>query len=171
MQVDILELWLQLLAYPGKAVWCCQHDYIPKSLVKFDGHQQTKYPRKNWSSFMVFDNARCQVLTPELVNTSTGLYLHRFLWLEESVVDKTGHVTPPLAFEREVGSLPLTWNWLVGEYEPNARAENLHFTNGTPCFADYADCDHAAAWWDEYRAMLAPALATERALALKSVLT
>ena len=141
MRVDIIELWLELLAQPGQAVWCCQHDYVPKSLVKFDGHEQTTYPRKNWSSFMVFDNAKCEALTPAYVNSATGLQLHRFHWLDES---KDG-----------IGSLPLSWNWLIGEYEPNENAKVLHYTNGGPWFTDYATGDHTAEWWEEYRAMTA----------------
>lgn len=147
-QVDILELWLEILAQPGKAVWCCQHDYIPKDLIKFDGHEQTKYPRKNWSSFVVWDNAKCKALTPEYVNTATGLQLHRFQWLEDA----------------QIGTLPLTWNHLVGEYPPNPDAKILHYTNGTPCFPDYAHCDQADLWWQEYRAMLRPAQSLSSAL-------
>ena len=142
MRVDIIELWLELLAQPGKAIWCCQHDYVPKHLIKFEGHEQTKYPRKNWSSFMVFDNAKCTALTPEYVNTASGLQLHRFQWLER---------------DEQIGSLPLDWNWLVGEYDRNPVAKNLHFTNGTPCFPDYADSEHASDWWNEFEAMTAPA--------------
>jgi hypothetical protein len=81
VRTDMLDLWLHLLAEPGKAVWCCQHDYVPKALTKFDGHEQTKYPRKNWSSFMVFDNAKCEALTLDYVNHASGLDLHRFTWL------------------------------------------------------------------------------------------
>lgn len=142
MRVDILDLWLELLAQPNQAVWCCQHNYIPKQLVKFDGHEQTRYPRKNWSSFMVFDNEQCKALTPEYVNQASGLELHRFHWLTEG---------------QSIGSLPLTWNWLVGEYPRNYDVKNLHFTNGTPCFPEYAECDHSAEWWEEYALVMAPA--------------
>jgi hypothetical protein len=141
MRVDVLDLWLELLAQPGKALWCCPHDYVPKFLTKFDGHEQTKYPRKNWSSFMVFDNAQCQALTPAYVNSATGLQLHRFEWLPS---------------DEAIGTLSLNWNWLVGEYPQNANAKNLHFTNGTPCFPAYRDCDHADLWWAEYRELLVP---------------
>lgn len=143
MQVDILDLWLELLAYPGKSVWCCKHDYVPKALTKFDGHEQTKYPRKNWSSFMVFDNSKCANLTPGYVNTASGLELHRLHWLES---------------DAEIGALPLDWNWLVGEYAPNRYAKVLHYTNGTPCFDDYATCDQSDVWWDEYRRATSPQL-------------
>ncbi len=139
-RVDIREIWQEIEAQSGKAVWCCQHDYIPKGLTKFNGNEQTKYPRKNWSSFMVFANAKCEQLTPSYVNTATGLELHRLLWTNDE----------------QIGSLQLSWNWLVGEYEQNADAKVLHYTNGTPCFVDYAYCDHADVWWDEFKAMTAP---------------
>jgi hypothetical protein len=139
-RVDIEELVQEL--HGDSAVWCCQHDYAPRWLTKFNGNEQTTYPRKNWSSFMVFDNAQCRRLTPEYVNTATGLELHRMLWADE-----------------RIGSLQLSWNWLVGEYEPNDAAKVLHFTLGTPCFKEYADCDHADIWWDEFRTMTSPAVA------------
>jgi lipopolysaccharide biosynthesis glycosyltransferase len=139
-RVDIGDLVRELDAQPDKAVWCCQHDYVPKWLTKFNGNEQTKYPRKNWSSFMVFDNAKCRALTPEYVNTATGLQLHRMLWTSDD----------------RIGSLPLAWNWLVGEYEPNDAAKILHYTLGTPCFSDYAACDQADVWWQEFAAMTSP---------------
>lgn len=147
-RVDLLELWLHILAHPDKALLCCQHDYVPKQLTKFNGNEQTKYPRKNWSSVMVFDNAKCTALTPDYVNTATGLQLHRFQWLSDA----------------QIGALPMTFNWLVGEYEPNPDAKLLHYTNGSPCFKEYATCDHADMWWDAYRDMLGSARAVEQAL-------
>jgi len=149
VQADIFDLLLYPLAYPDKAVHVCQHDYTPKDLIKFDGHEQTTYPMKNWSSVMLFDNAKCKALTPEYVNTASGLELHRFHWLGS---------------DDKIGSLPLTWNHLVGEYPSKPDAEILHFTLGTPCFLDYAACDEADRWWAEYDRMLVPARATERAL-------
>ncbi len=140
VQVDLLDLWLELLAQPGKAVWCCQHDYVPQALRKFDGHEQTRYPRKNWSSFMAFDCAKCTALTPAYVNTATGLALHRLHWTTDD----------------QIGALPLTWNHLVGEYPATPEAHVLHYTNGTPCFDGYAQCDQADVWWREYAAALAP---------------
>jgi hypothetical protein len=171
MRVDLLELWFEILARPGHAVWCCQHDYIPKALTKFDGHEQTRYPRKNWSSFLVFDNAQCRALTPDYVNHASGLDLHRFHWLTDwtppARVDWTGESVPTPTDQAPIGSLPLEWNWLVGEYDKNPKAKNLHFTNGTPCFPGFADCDHADEWWTEYRDMSEPAIgrhATDDAL-------
>lgn len=136
---DMFDLFTPGLLH-GRAVAVCQHDYTPKQTTKMDGKQQTVYPRKNWSSFMIFNNRKCQALTPEYVNSATGLQLHRFQWTTDE----------------RVGSLPLEWNWLVGEYEKNPDARILHYTNGLPCFLDYQDCDHADLWWKEYASMMEP---------------
>jgi lipopolysaccharide biosynthesis glycosyltransferase len=113
------------------SVMVCQHDYTPSSEVKFLNHIQTVYAKKNWSSVMLFNNARCRSLTPDYVNTASGLELHQFKWL---------------ASEDEIGALPLDWNWLVGEYAHKADAKAVHFTLGGPYFTEFADCDYAAEW-------------------------
>jgi len=148
-RVDIIDVMLHVVAQPGKAVYCCQHDYTPSSTIKFNYQMQTVYPKKNWSSFVIFDNAKCTALTPAYVNTATGLDLHRFHWLENDAV---------------IGSLPLTWNWLIGEYPKNDTAQVLHYTLGSPCFTEYRDCDHADVWWDEYVALMTPMAATAAAM-------
>lgn len=137
-QADVFEVLQHAAADPGKAVYACQHDYVPKSATKMDGQKQTAYPRKNWSSFVLFDNAQCKALTPDYVNTASGLELHRFHWLQDE----------------QIGSLPLEWNWLVGEYPPNSDARNLHFTEGGPWFDSYLCCDHAELWLAERDRML-----------------
>jgi hypothetical protein len=140
VQADIYDLVVYPLAFPGKAVFACQHDYIPKGLTKFDGHEQTKYPRKNWSSVMLFVNDQCTALTPEYVNKASGLELHRFKWTTDE----------------QIGALPLEWNHLVGEYVPNPSAQILHYTNGIPAYPTYRECDQADVWWNEYDDMLRP---------------
>jgi hypothetical protein len=120
------------------AVSVCQHDYQPKEGLKATG-VQTSYPKKNWSSFMVFNNERCRNLTPEYVNTASPADLHRLAWAGENF-----------------GSLPLDFNYLVGEYAPNPDARILHYTLGTPCFSAYKHSDHAKEWWAEYAHMNAP---------------
>jgi len=119
-------------------VRCVQHDYTPRTTTKFLGQAQTVYPRKNWSSLMVFHNAYCTTLTPEYVNTATGLDLHRMNWADG------------------IGNIDTTWNWLVGEQVPNPDAKCLHYTLGTPCFLDYASCEQSQVWWDEYARMRSP---------------
>jgi hypothetical protein len=134
-RTDIAEIVGQIERQPDKAVLVCQHDYVPKTERKFLDQVQTKYPRKNWSSFMLFNNARCRSLTPEYVNSASGLDLHRFRWTEDAAI----------------GELALEWNWLVAEYEYNPAAKMAHFTLGGPWFAEFRDCDYA----DEWRAELA----------------
>lgn len=141
VRADVAELFA--MADDRYAVMVCQHEYTPRDRVKFLGHVQLPYAKKNWSSVMLLNNARCRALTPSYVSAASGLDLHRFNWLAD---------------EAEVGSLPLEWNWLVGEYAYNPDARIAHFTRGGPYFAGYEACDYA----DEWRAAL------ERTLFAKS---
>lgn len=138
VQGDIAELLLYAVAHSDKAVLVCQHDYTPSETTKFLGQTQTAYPRKNWSSVMVFNTEHCEALSPAYVNTASGLDLHRFNWTTDD----------------RIGALPLEWNHLVGEYAPNADAKNLHWTLGGPWFSDYALAPHAERWYAERDRML-----------------
>jgi len=133
MRSDINTLWN--LRDDDYAVMCVKHDYEPKQGVKFRGAKNEKFPKKNWSSLMLMNNAKCKKLTPEYVQNASGLELHQFKWLES---------------EREIGSLPKTWNWLVGEYDYNVLANNVHFTLGGPYFYDYVNCDYSNEWFSTY---------------------
>lgn len=126
---DIAELFA--LTDDRFSVIVARHDYTPCDSEKFLGHVQLPYPKKNWSSVILFNNARCRGLTPDYVNTASGLDLHQFKWL---------------AGDEEIGGFPLEWNWLVGEYPANSIAKIVHFTRGGPYFAQYADCDYADEW-------------------------
>lgn len=121
-----------------KAVYCVQHDYVPKDSVKMDGKPQTVYPRKNWSSLMLFncDHPSVKTLTPEVVNTQTGAYLHRMQW----------------AKDEDIGSLPVTWNWLEGWNEKPAQGTPnvVHYTRGGPWFPEWQNVDYADLWNAEY---------------------
>ncbi len=90
---------------------------------------------------MLFNNALCRQLTLEYVNKAHGLDLHQFKWCDE----------------RQIGSMPKEWNWLVGEYgRPEKPIKNYHYTLGTPCFPDCANSEHAQYWWDEFTDMCKP---------------
>jgi hypothetical protein len=136
-RVDIVALAKEIDAQAEKAVLVCKHDYVPKTDRKFLDQVQTKYKRKNWSSLMLFNNARCRALTPDYVNTASGLELHRFAWMEDAAI----------------GELALEWNWLVGEYPYNPAARIVHYTIGGPYFAAYRDCDYADEWFAEFESM------------------
>ncbi len=134
---DIAELWM--LQSDEFAVMCVKHDYEPVTGSKFLDQVQTKYEKKNWSSVMLFNNERCTALTPEVVESETGLFLHQFKWLSG---------------DSQVGSLPPEWNYLVGEPVNSETAPKLiHYTLGGPYFAEYANCEHANLWRDEYERM------------------
>jgi hypothetical protein len=131
---DISELWRQRTT--KYAVQCVQHDYTPSSTVKFLNQPQTPYPKKNWSSMMLFNNAKCTTLTPDYVNSATGLELHQYKWLEN---------------EELIGKIDEEWNWLVGEYEYNPNAKLVHYTEGGPYFKKYKNCDYAKEWFDTFK--------------------
>ena len=118
------------------SVMVCKHDYEPRSDSKYLGAVQYKYPKKNWSSVMLFNcsHFHCRRLTPSYVNVAKGLDLHRFHWTDD----------------HRIGELPLEWNWLVGEYPHNEEAKILHYTEGTPCFREYRNCDHADDWHNQH---------------------
>ncbi len=140
-RADIAELAALAEAAPERAVLVCKHDYSPNPARKFLNQVQTSYPRKNWSSLMLFDNARCAALTPSYVNSASAADLHRFKWTSDALI----------------GDLPLEWNWLVGEYSHNPAAKNVHFTRGGPYFDEYRNCDYATEWFDECKRMSAVA--------------
>jgi hypothetical protein len=137
VRADIAELWE--LRDERYAVMCVKHDHRPQETVKFLGAPQTAYGKKNWSSVMLFNNARCRALTPEYVNTASGLALHQFKWLDS---------------DDAIGALPRTWNHLVGHDAPDPGAKNVHYTIGGPYFREYAEVEHAHHWFAERRALL-----------------
>ena len=132
MLSDITELWN--LRNEKYALQVCKHDYTPNSKNKFLGNNQTIYAKKNWSSLMLMDCSKCKTLTPEYVNTKSGLELHQFKWLDENLI----------------GNIPLEWNWLVGEYPYKKDVHNIHFTEGGPYFKDYKNTEYANEWFDIY---------------------
>jgi hypothetical protein len=136
-RADIAGLAREAERQPDKALLVCKHDYVPKTERKFLDQVQTRYPRKNWSSLMLFNNERCRALSADYVNRASGLELHRFGWIDDAAI----------------GELALEWNWLVGEYDYNPAAKIVHFTIGGPYFEKYRDCDYAAEWFAEYEAM------------------
>jgi len=105
---------------------CVKHNHIPIEKVKFQGEKQTSYPKKNWSSFMIFNCSKCKSLSLEYVNNASGLDLHRFHWLDG---------------DHLIGSIDQNWNYLVGvnNDEKNIDKEKikmLHWTLGGPWFKD-----------------------------------
>ena len=130
---DIIKLWnLQEL---DKDVMVVKHDYQTCMPVKYLGAKNEDYPRKNWSSVILWNcnSFPNRQLTPEFVQKSSGSFLHRFSWLDDD----------------RIGELPPEWNWLPDEYGVNLNAKLLHYTLGTPCFQEFADTPQADEWHRE----------------------
>jgi len=132
---DIAELWA--LRDESKAVQVVKHDYKTKQKVKYLGNKNEDYPRKNWSSLVLWncEHPANKVLTPEFVSEKPGSYLHRFSWLSDDLI----------------GDLPKEWNWLAIEYPNNPGAKIVHYTLGTPCFKEYSKSSMAALWYESYQ--------------------
>ena len=136
---DITKLWG--LRDDRFAVQVIKHTHTPRESVKFLDQPQSKYEKKNWSSVILFNNAKCKALTPDYVNSATGLQLHQFKWLSGDEL---------------IGELPHRWNHLV-DYDPEVPENQitlLHYTEGGPYFEKYRDCGYAAAWRREHDAMM-----------------
>lgn len=134
---DIARLWA--LRDDRYAVMVVKHEHVPKEERKFLDEPQTKYEKKNWSSVMLFNNARCKALTPDYVNTASGLELHQFKWLGDDGL---------------IGALPHQWNHLVAYDPPRSGMSLVHYTLGGPYFDAYRDCEYSKEWFAERDAML-----------------
>lgn len=120
----------------SKAVMVVKHQYKTKASTKYLGSKNEDYPRKNWSSVILWNcgHPSNMALTPKTVSASTGQQLHQFGWLTDD----------------KIGELPIEWNWLADEYGDNADANLIHYTLGTPCFSDYANSPMSDVWHNEH---------------------
>lgn len=116
---------------------CVHHDHRPAETTKMDGKTQTLYPRKNWSSLILYNCAHraTRQLTPDVVNRETGAYLHRFQWLSDE----------------QIGAVPEAWNWLEGwSARPTVGHPGvIHYTRGGPWFEAWRGVDYADLWLSE----------------------
>ena len=119
------------------AAMCVPHDHRPTEAMKMDGRVQTLYPRKNWSSLILYNcgHPANKALTPEVVNRESGSFLHRFSWLKDE----------------EIGAIPETWNWLEGWSTKLAGSHPnvVHYTRGGPWFDEWKNVDYGDLWLKE----------------------
>jgi len=139
---DVAELLWEF--EQDEAVKVVKHYYQTKHPIKYLGSKNEDYPKKNWSSVMLWNCGHHlnKQLTPKFVMEKDGKYLHRFQWLKYP--------------EEQVGKLDETWNHLVTEYDYDQDAKLAHFTLGSPCFNGYQDCDYSEEWFDTYKRMIYP---------------
>ncbi len=118
------------LADPRYAVMVVKHAVGEVGGTKMDGQVQTNYPRKLWSSVMLWnvDHRANQRLNLQMLNQWPGRDLHAFNWLHGD----------------EIGALPPEWNWLVGMQDKPPAPAIAHYTLGTPELL--TECPHADIW-------------------------
>ena len=116
---------------PLDAVTVVKHNISPEQLKdeKMNGKKQVWYPKKNWSSMMLFNcnHPKTRSLTPEVVSESPASYLHGLEW----------------TWDASVGEVDKTYNYLVGYYNDRIDPKVLHYTDGTPLHAGYENCEFA----------------------------
>lgn len=129
-RADVGELFD--LANDKYALMCVKHDHKPTEKKKMDGCWQMTYPRKNWSSCMLFNNAHLAIqnLNFPTINGAQGSYMHQMQWCEDT----------------EIGALPIGWNWLEGYSDPEIDPMAVHYTRGGPWFPEYANTAYADEW-------------------------
>ena len=111
---------------PDHAVACVQYDFKHHEETKFNGEKNVSYPKKLWSSMMIFNNGHedCRKLTPEAVNTWTGQQLHQFEWTDQ------------------ISKIPHDKICTEGYEESfNNSHHAIHYTRGGPWIKDM-DCSH-----------------------------
>lgn len=122
---------------PQFAVYCVKHQYDPPVGVKMDGQEQTRYARKNWSSFLIFNcehqSNACLRNSTAMANTLPGRDMHRLCWLKDE----------------EIGELDQSWNFLVGHSDPSINPYVVHFTQGLPDMLGFEQVAYADEWRNE----------------------
>jgi len=146
---DLAELWA--LRDGRYAVQVVKHEYKTKHPRKYIGTDMEcdnrDYPRKNWSSLIIFNcmHVANAFLNEANVRESSGADLHRFYWLRDD----------------QIGELPPEWNWLCQEHGVNHRAKLVHYTAGIPQIPAYTESPHAGDWFAAAHKMYAAPAAVE----------
>ena len=134
---DVAKLLKIVKSDSKKVLWCVKHNYIPKNKIKFLSEKQLIYSKKNWSSFVIYNNKKCNILTPTFIEKANGLYLHQFRWTKDHLI----------------GSLPKEWNILVGEQKIPKNFKSLHYTVGGPYFKKYRK-SLGSNFWFKYKKIM-----------------
>ena len=127
----------ELLQYiKGEKIAVVKHkDYTPIS-NKMDGIKNKSYPRKNWSSLIIYNCSKLKHLTKEYLDNASPADLHQFKFMCDCCI----------------GEIPKMYNCLVGHYDCS-EAKALHYTNGGPWFDQYKNSEKASAWWKVYKSL------------------
>lgn len=131
-ECDILELF-KYYTSKDNPLSCVKHNYVScNSSIKMNGTKQEWYPKKNWSSLMIFNcghNDVCLNLTIDNVNNKSPKWLQRMDWCSQN----------------KIIEIPKSYNYLVNYYNDN-NIKALHFTDGGPWYKEYRNVEHAEKW-------------------------
>ena len=103
--------------------------------IKMDGKENKSYPRKNWSSLIIYNCSKLKNLTKEYLDNASPADLHELKWANK------------------IGEIPRSYNHLVGVYKPHNKIKALHYTNGGPWFDKYKDAELSEEWWSTYESL------------------
>lgn len=103
--------------------------------IKMDGKENKSYPRKNWSSLIIYNCSKLKNLTKEYLDNASPSDLHELKWADK------------------IGEIPRSYNHLVGVYKPHNKIKALHYTNGGPWFDKYKDAELSEQWWSTYKSL------------------
>jgi len=120
-----------------KPVACVKHKLENIHNDKMDGVKNKSYPKKCWSSLMLFDNSKLKHLTKEYLDSASPADLHQFAWVKDN----------------EIGRIPLKYNHLVGYYRKHKYIKAIHYTQGGPWFESHKDGELSEEWWKVYKSL------------------
>lgn len=126
---------------PGKALYCVKQTYphVSGARSKYNGHAQTVYPRKLWTSVMLIDCSHpyWRTLTPAEINT-------------RPIVDLLSLSDLP---DAAIGSLDSAWHVISGVTGSVATPYIIHYTHGGAWVRGMLDADipYIDRWWTYYR--------------------
>jgi hypothetical protein len=118
------------------AVMCVKFDWKPRNTVKMDNKIQSAYPRKLWSSLMLWnlDHPENKRMGYIKLNNAYGIDLHTFTWLND---------------DKLIGSIPEKWNHVPTVSLKDEDAFAVHFSEGGPWFKGYEYVDYSFEWRKE----------------------
>lgn len=104
---------------------------------KMGGVENKSYPKKCWSSLMLFNNSKLKHLTKEYLDNASPADLHQFAWVDE----------------KDISEIPRSYNHLVGYYKKHNKIKAIHYTQGGPWFKEYKNSELSEEWWKVYKSL------------------
>ena len=122
----------EMVKYLGdKAIAVVKHEDMDIKQTKMDGINNKSYPRKNWSSLIIYNCSKLKHLTKAYLDSAQASELHELKWVEDN----------------EIAEIPRSYNHLVGYYKKHNRIKAIHYTLGGPWFEEYKNGELSEEWY------------------------